>query len=532
MRKKSKLSILSFIVLLLVLTVTNSCDPTVSVKLLPVLTTNETTLITQNTVTSGGNISSDNGFEVTARGVCWSLKPNPTIKDSLTKDAAGTGAFTSSIKNLLADTTYYVRAYATNKDGTAYGLQITFKTLPTVLPGVTTTAATNITASTATSGGNVTFNGGSSVTTRGICWSITANPTITNDKTSDGSGSGIFTSNLSNLLTGTTYYVRAYAANSAGTAYGSQMTFKTLSVPTVTTTSVTSITTITANSGGNVTSDGGTTVTARGVCWSTAINPTISNYITTDGSGLGTFTSNLSGLTDGVTYYVRAYATNKVGTTYGNQVSFVPQQSVTDIDGNVYKIVTIGTQTWMASNLRVTHYRNGESITNLIGAADWVGATFGAWCDYDNNDANGTKYGHLYNWYAVSDSRNIAPTGWHVATDAEWTTLTTYVATHLGTSLNVAKALAATTDWTTSSTAGAVGKNQYLNNSTGFSALPGGFRDRNGAFDYLGGYGSWWSSTEYNTFSAWYRNMYYITSYVDRNYILKQDGYSVRCVRD
>ena len=95
-----------------------------------------------------------------------------------------------------------------------------------------------------------------------------------------------------------------------------------------------------------------------------------------------------------------------------------------DADGNNYTSVTIGTQTWMASNLRVTHYRNGESITNLTVDADWAGATFAAWCDYSNLAANGTKYGHLYNWYAAADSRNIAPVGWHVPTDAEWTTLT------------------------------------------------------------------------------------------------------------
>ena len=281
MRKKNKLSIMYFVVLLFAFTATYSCKPTDSVELYPILTTGEATLIAQNTTKSGGNITSDNGFEVTARGVCWSLNPNPTVNDSLTIDAAGTGAFISSIKNLLANTNYYVRAYATNKKGTGYGPQVTFKTLPTVLPEVTTTAITDIHATTAISGGNITFNGGSTITARGICWSMTPNPTIANDKTLVGSATGVFISNLSNLQTGKTYYVKAYATNSAGTAYGSQISFTTLSTPIVTTLSISYKTTTIATSGSTVISDGGTLVTARGVCWSERI-PTIADSITKD----------------------------------------------------------------------------------------------------------------------------------------------------------------------------------------------------------------------------------------------------------
>jgi len=170
--------------------------------------------------------------------------------------------------------------------------------------------------------------------------------------------------------------------------------------------------------------------------------------------------------------------------------------TVTDNDGNVYQTITIGTQTWMTSNLLVTHYRDGSLIANVTDITSWSGLYTGAWCDYSNLTANGTKYGHLYNWYAISDSRNIAPLGWHVPTDAEWTTLTDYVTANLGTSLNVAKALAATTDWTTYSTTGTVGYNLTLNNSTGFSALPGGLRYvSSGTFTNVGTNGYWWSST-------------------------------------
>lgn len=325
MKRNCISSIFAFFTICLIITINQSCkteDPN-RTKLLPVLTTTAITKITQNTAITGGNITSDGGLEVSARGVCWSLSPNPTINDSTTKNAAGTGEFTSNISNLLADTTYYVRAYATNSDGSAYGLQVTFKTLTSVLPVLTTTVISDITVSSATSGGNITFDGGSAVTARGICWSTTSNPTIAlSTKTLNGEGTGIFTSNISNLITGTTYYLRAYATNKAGTGYSTQTTFRTQSIPILTTTTVPSITGTTLTTGGNITNDGGALVTVRGVCWSTTANPNITDNKTSNGAGTGVFTSSITGLTIGNTYYVRAYATNAVGTSYGNEVSF------------------------------------------------------------------------------------------------------------------------------------------------------------------------------------------------------------------
>ena len=287
---------------------------------LPTITTNTTTNVTQTTATSGGNVTSDGGATVTARGVCWSTSSSPTITGNHTTDGSGLGTFISSITGLTGGTLYYIRAYATNSVGTSYGNELNFTTLN--LPTVTTTAITNITQTTATSGGNITSDGGAIVTARGVCWSTSANPTISGSHTTDGSGIGTFVSNITGLTGGTLYYVRAYATNSVGTSYGNQLSFTTLTLPTVTTTAVTNITSTTATSGGNVTSDGGAIVTGRGVCWSTSANPTISGSHTTDGSGLGAFVSNITGLTGGTLYYVRAYATNSVGTSYGNQLSF------------------------------------------------------------------------------------------------------------------------------------------------------------------------------------------------------------------
>ncbi len=155
-------------------------------------------------------------------------------------------------------------------------------------------------------------------------------------------------------------------------------------VPILTTVAVSAITQTTAQCGGNITSDGGATVTACGVCWSTNQTPTVADNKTTDGTGAGSFASSITGLTASTTYYVRAYATNSVGTGYGSAMSFTTTASgtVTDIDGNVYQIVTIGTQVWMAENLKVTHYRNGDAISNVTDNTTWRFLTYGAYCEY------------------------------------------------------------------------------------------------------------------------------------------------------
>ena len=177
-----------------------------------------------------------------------------------------------------------------------------------VIATLTTTAVSNITITTATSGGNITSDGGAEVTARGVCWGTAASPTVSGSHTSDGDGTGSFTSSLTGLSPNTPYFVRAYATNSAGTAYGNEVSFTTNPIvgATLTTTTVGTITATSAVSGGNITADGGGAITARGVCWHTAVNPTIANNKTTDGAGTGTFTSNLTNLQPGTTYYVKA----------------------------------------------------------------------------------------------------------------------------------------------------------------------------------------------------------------------------------
>lgn len=202
----------------------NAPDP---IPLLPSVNTTTVTSIAANTAVTGGNVTTPSGLTITERGVCWGTSPNPTIAGNHISAGAGTGIFTSTITGLLPNTTYYVRAYATNRVGTSYGTETIFTTTnsTTALPTVITSSITAITATTATSGGNVVVDGGAAVTARGICWSTTADPVATGNHTTDGSGTGVFTSAITGLTAGTTYHVRAYATNSVGTAYGGDSVF-------------------------------------------------------------------------------------------------------------------------------------------------------------------------------------------------------------------------------------------------------------------------------------------------------------------
>jgi uncharacterized protein YjdB len=301
---------------------------TLAPPVVPQVSTTSISSITSTGASTGGNVTTDGGASVTARGVAYGTSQNPSVSGTTTSNGTGTGTFTSTLSGLSPSTNYNVRAYATNSVGTAYGSQLNFTTLapPAVLPTVTTTIASSVTSTGASTGGNVTADGGASVTARGVAYGTGQNPTISGPTTSNGTGTGIFTSILSGLSPSTLYNVRAYATNSVGTAYGSQINFTTqappATLPTLTTTVASSISSTGASTGGTISADGGAAVTARGVAYGTGQNPTISGTTTSNGTGTGTFTSTLTGLTPATAYNVRAYATNTVGTAYGNQISF------------------------------------------------------------------------------------------------------------------------------------------------------------------------------------------------------------------
>ena len=644
---------------------------------LPIVTTALVTDITPMSATCGGNVG---GANITARGVCWSTSPNPTVGNSHTTDGTGKGNFTSSITGLAPNTVYYVRAYATNSVGTSYGNEGVFVTdglpcqgyetltdidgnvyntvqigqqcwmkenLRTMKYADGTSISQGSSTSTTTAYWYYPNNNSSNFSTYGLLYNWKA--VMRNSSSSSANLSGVqgicptgwhvpsdaewtqltdyvssqsqycCSSNSENIamtLASTTGWNSSTTTCAVGNSqsinnttgfggvpagcydyygsyseFGSSATFWSATesssnsyascrrlyyddatvrcttgyaksigfsvrclrgegVPIVTTSSVTDITSTSATCGGNV---GGANITTRGVCWSTLQNPTVSDSHTTDGAGTGSFTSSLTGLRAAATYYVRAYATNSVGTAYGEEVSFtVPNPNdgqpcpntatFTDADGNVYNTVQIGQQCWMKENLRTMKYADGTSISQ----GSSTSTTTAYWYYPNNNSSNFSTYGLLYNWKAVmrnssSSSANpsgvqgICPTGWHVPSDAEWTQLTDYVSSQSqyvcgSDNTYIAKALAGTTGWSSSTNTCAVGNMPSNNNATGFGALPAGYYY--GYYGEFGSYVGFWSATELDGSYAYGRYLGCSRAGVSRYGSANTTGFSVRCLRD
>ncbi len=293
-------------------------------------------------------------------------------------------------------------------------------------------------------------------------------------------------------------------------------------VPEVNTSPVTDVTQSTASGGGEIVSNGGATIRSHGVCWGTSPNPTASGSKTDLGkSDGGSFTSSITGLKPSTTYYVRAYATNKAGTGYGNQV--IISTRLADKDGNVYATVQIGNKLWMAENLRTTRYDDGSSI--IYPGTDvtmWYSSSTGAYAWYDNDTTNRNIYGGLYNWHAVNNSSGICPSGWCVPTDEDWTTLIDYLGGE-----NVAGSKLKQTGNTIWNQ-----PNTDATNESGFGAIPGGLRDEMGVYGHLKWSGFYWSSTQYNLGNGWGRSLSTHNGSVVKLFSNKGIGYSVRCVKE
>jgi len=306
-------------------------------------------------------------------------------------------------------------------------------------------------------------------------------------------------------------------------------------IPTVTTESVSNIGMNQATSGGTVTDDGNADVVDRGVCWSIAELPSIVDSKSHDGFGLGFFESTIIQLTPNTKYYVRAYATNSEGTAYGEQVTFniwsdivfnpdLTYGTVSDIVGNDYKTIQIGSQVWMAENLKTTKYRNGDLIGTTTPATLDISAEATPkyqWA-YDGDESNVAFYGRLYTWYAVTDIRNICPTGWHIPSDVEWETLKSFLGGG-----NVAGGKlkeTGTTHW--------LPPNEGATNETGFTALPSGVHSP-GWFGNIGIYSYFWcSATEPNKVDAVSQGIFTDAIFVVREANPKYSGCPVRCLKD
>jgi hypothetical protein len=301
------------------------------------------------------------GMALTARGFRWSQTAgfaSASGQDIPAQATAGQG-FSAQLQGLTASTTYYYRAYASNALGTGYGAENSFTTGTQPLPTVQTQAASAITQTTASVAGAVTADAGAAVTVRGFCYSTNNNPLISNDTVQAGAGLGTFSATLRNLSAGSTYYFRAFAVNAGGVGYGLVQSFQTpaLATATITTNPVYGISNQSAYSGGNISSDGGSAVTQRGVAFGTSANPTTAGSITSNGTGVGSYTSIMAGLTPSTTYYVRSYAINASGTAYGQERSF---QTTAQASGPV-TVPILGTQFVVKTD---SNFIGGGNITS------------------------------------------------------------------------------------------------------------------------------------------------------------------------
>ncbi|PWD98780.1 Ig-like domain-containing protein [Marinilabilia rubra] len=288
----------------------------------PTITTAPVSGITDSSAVCGGNAIENGGLEVTAKGVCWNTAGEPSLSDEKSNDGTGIDEFESSMENLVPNTIYFVRAYATNSLGTSYGEIQEFRTKKSVA-SVEISDITDITTNSANIYGEVINDYGSSVTEKGVCWALTDSPSVLDNKIICGEGNGAFSAQMEELDPGTIYYLKAYAINEVGVSYGALWQFETQTVlPELKTSVITGITSSSAISGGEVLNNGGAEITSRGVCWNTTENPVITNFKTSDGTGIGLFQSQLNSLSPATRYYVRAYAVNEVGTAYGEQFDF------------------------------------------------------------------------------------------------------------------------------------------------------------------------------------------------------------------
>ncbi len=344
---------------------------------------------------------------------------------------------------------------------------------------------------------------------------------------------------------------RALTPQEITNLYNSQIPTQTsLCLPTITTTSPSSAGVDTVVIVGDISNDGGSSIVLRGVCYSPSPNPNMGNQRTEDGSGTGSFNTVLRGLTSSTTYYARSYAKNSNGVVvYGNEVSFTTSVSlpgvrcpgtptVTDIDGNIYNTVQLGNQCWTQSNLKVSKYRNGDTIPTGLSNSAWENATSGAYAIYNNDPVNDGLYGKLYNHYAVTDSRGLCPTGWHVPSDGEWNNLVKYLDPSADTNFNN-QFVSFTVGGELKSTSmlpmlgGWNSPNFGATNISGFSALPGGRRDFDGEFYATALDSYWWSHTvPTNTSASFSCNIFYSSSIVYRGYFFWNTGISVRCLKD
>lgn len=493
---------------------------------LPTVTTLQVTNRTSNSATVGGNVADDGGFEVSKRGIYWGTHPNPALTGVMVETGSGKGDFSTILEELTRTSVYYYVAFATNIKGTSYGDEFNFRTEP-VAPQLKTIPAKDLTTHTAIAGGEVTSNGGATVTERGIYWGSNPNALLTGTKITVEGDEGAYSSTLNNLSPGATYYFIAYAVNTIGTSYGAELKF-TLpgKTPTAKTLGVTNLSRESATLSGVVSANNLST-NVRFEYGLTASYGSVSNYNPAVTENNDTVSINLTGLAPNTTYHYRIVAENELGTVYGNDLEFRTvltgkTGTVTDRDGNIYNTIGIGYQEWMTSNLRTTKYSDGTPIPGVVADTSWTKLSTPAYCWYNSDSAHHTvPYGALYNWFVIETGK-LCPTGWKIPSKEEFERLINFV----GDATDAGKLLKETgnSHWNVSGFAGS--------DAFGFKALPGGSRLDDGSFDYKGVEGNLWASDSYSTRTASYLQMLYNYNMAIQGYIFKKYGLSVRCVKE
>ena len=509
-------------------------------KGVPVIVNNNITDITSFSVSLESNLIFTGGYEILSRGAVISKNENPDIlnNEGITYDGTETGEIISTFSSLQSNTQYFIRAYASNQEGTAYSPQLEFFT-DYGIPELITHEASLITSTTAEGGGTIISDGGLTVFAKGMLWNTDGNPDISNYEgiCFDTDENDEFFCSMTDLLPSSEYFARAWAQNDEGVGYGNEISFNTL-VPSleVITLEPYDITAWSAVGGGEVIFDGGLEIIARGVVWSTTDMPEINNCLgyTEDGEGIGQFISIISPLNHSNNYYLRAYAINVSDTAYGEQFSFstVEIPTVHDYDGNEYIIIDVGGKLWTDRNLLVTHLNDGTPILTDLDNTEWQNTNIAAYSVYPHTDIEGIDnqeqmieaYGFLYNHFTVS-SRKLCMPGWHVPEDYELNN----IIDEFGGSSIAGGALKSTRTqpdehprWNF--------PNEGASNESEFSVLPSGIRNSDGSYSDIGQSAILWSSGQVGGINQTGIRLLASSSSVEFINTGSADGYSVRCI--
>lgn len=607
----------------------------------PSVLTNNATEISATSAISGGIITDDGGSAVITQGICWNTSGDPTTGNNKTEEPGASGSFSGNMTGLSPKTTYYVRAYALNKAGISYGESKSFVTLGE-RPATWSQNPSNVQTTAATLNGTVNPNSLETTVTfeYGLTTAYGSSVSALQNPVSGASDKNV-SAELAQLLPGTTYHFRVKAENSLGTTFSNDLSFTTPGrKPTVTSADATNIDLTSATLNGmvnpnsletsvtfeyglstgygssktarqsplsgesyqNVSADltglnpgttyhfriktenflggvysgdmtfttlglvpsavtkGAQNVTLNSAILNGTLNPnylatavtfewgTTASYgnsvspvpATVNGHDAVDLAVSITGLNPGTTYHYRIKASNLLGTTESADIVF--STGITDIDGNEYRTVTIGSQMWMAENLRASKYNDGTPIPLTDDFDLWKSCVKEEYCFYNNDQGNKNQCGALYNWFVVDQSlnanKNVCPAGWHIAKKGQWNTLLNYLSQNGygfgGNSQAIAKSLASVSGWENCFSDGQVGYNPSLNNSSGFNGFPAGLRSYSGDFSVYGRWAGWWAQPDdYSLgYSPWFIVITYEKDNVTSIGLGTNYGSSVRCIKD